>query len=260
MSADNPGPSVIVSRPAPHVALLELNRPTARNALDVAAVALLGCEIAALEADPSVRAGILSGTGGHFCAGSDIKEMAGEGISCLRSPDRMEGWRRVEATTLPMIAAIEGMALGAGLELALMADVILCDRTARFGLPELSLGVMPGDGGTQRLARAVSHPRALRMILTSEILSANAAEAAGLAQCVNGAVRDAAIEQAGLIAANAPLAARLAKSTVRAGTDLPLAGGLALEARALEVLFATQDQKEGMAAFIEKRAPELKGA
>lgn len=251
--------TVQTSRVGPAVALVELNRPQARNALDLATVALLGKTLRDLDADPSVRAIVLAGVEGHLSAGSDIKEMSKRGLSCLRDPLRLEGWARIEAVTVPLIAAVDGLALGAGLELALIADFIVAGPSARLGLPELKLGVMPGDGGSQRLARLVGLNAAMRLILTGEIIDANEAARIGLVHPAPEGARTAALAMAEKIATNAPIAARMVKRAVRIGIDAPLSAGLGLEARALELLFATEDCAEGFAAFIAKRPPVFSG-
>lgn len=260
MSPGERAATLRMSRPADGVALVEIDRPRARNALDVATVAALGAGLSALDAEPGIRAIVLAGAGGDLSAGSDIKEMQRLGLSCLRDPARMRGWAEAESVTKPMIAAVDGLALGAGLELALLADWIVAGPKARMGLPELSLGLMAGDGATQRLARAIGQPAALRMILTGAPVGADEAGRLGLAMLAPDGALDAAIAQAARIAGLAPLAARLAKQTVRAGLDGSLSSGLKLEARALEVLFSTDDCREGLAAFVEKRPPQFKGS
>lgn len=255
------GASVQVVSPEPGVALVTINRPRVRNALDVATVAALGKAMREADADPKIRAIVLTGAGGAFCAGSDIKEMLRVGISCLHNDARVEGWQALETIATPWIAAIDGLALGAGLELALLADIILCSESARFGFPEVKIGVMPGDGGSQRLPRLIGRQAALRMILTGDVLTADEAVQLGLAVKTEegaGAV-ETAISMAARIAANAPLATKQAKAAVTLGLEEPLANGLKREARGLAALFATHDQQEGMRAFAEKRTPAFKG-
>jgi enoyl-CoA hydratase len=251
--------TVLSTTPQTGVAMVEINRPAARNALDVKTVAALGKSLYELDADPSVRAIVLAGVGGHLSAGSDIKEMNRLGLSCLRDPVRVEGWARIEAVRTPLIAAIDGLAVGAGLELALLADFIVAGPSARLGLPELRLGVMPGDGGSQRLAKVIGQSAAMRLVLTSQLVGADEAQSLGLAHLAQAGARDEAIRLAGLIASNAPVAARMAKMAIKAAGDTPLSVGLALEARSLELLFATQDCAEGLAAFVAKRPPVFQG-
>lgn len=252
--------TVRLDRPGPGIARVTICRPGVRNALDVAAVAALGGTLARLDGEPGLRAIVLAGEEGHLSAGSDIKEMARRGLACLRDPARMAGWAQIEALRCPLLAAVDGLALGAGLELALLADVILAGPAARFGLPELKLGVLPGDGGTQRLSRRIGPGRALRLILTGDIIDQAEAVRIGLAEPAPGGAMAGALDMAGRIAANAPAAARLAKEVVKLGLEAPLAAALALEARALERLFGAAEQIEGMAAFLAKRPPSFTGA
>ena len=259
MHGSEPQGHVLVSHPATGVALVEINRPSARNAMNAATVAALGQTLTTLDTDPGIRAVVLAGVGGDLSAGRDMRGMRGRGMGCLGDAGGRRGGAQMEALGVPMMGGGDGMALGAGLELALLADWIVVGPDARLGLPELTLGVMPGDGGTQRLARAIGQGPALRLILTGEIFDAGRAAALGLADAAPGGARADAIGQAARIAAMAPLAARMAKRTVRAGLEAPLATGLALEARGLELLFATADQREGMAAFVEKRRARFEG-
>ncbi len=238
------------------VAMVEISRPQARNALDVETVGALAAIIDRLDGDPDIRAIIVTGSDGYFCAGSDIKEMARRGFAGLRDPLRVSGWSRLEAVKTPFIAAVDGMALGAGLELALLADFIVCTKDARFGFPEVKLGVIPGDGGSQRLPRLIGQNAALRLMLTGEIIMADEAVRLGIAAAADGGdrvARESALRLATRIAANAPLATRAVKRVLRAGIDGRLSDGLALEAAALEEMFASRDCAEGMAAFIAKR-------
>jgi enoyl-CoA hydratase len=253
--------TVRVDTTEPGIAVVTIDRPHARNALDVKTVAALGRTMAAADVDPTVRAIVLTGADGNFCVGSDIKEMLREGISCLRSDDRVTGWNAIENLETPWIAAVDGMALGAGLELALMADMLICSEGACVGLPEVKIGVMPGDGGTQRLSRLVGQQAAMRLILTGEILPATEAVRLGVAlPSSRGQVAlDAALDVARKIAKNAPLACRLARDAVRRGLEMSLNDGMRLEAAHLAKLFKTRDQQEGMSAFTEKRAPEFTG-
>jgi enoyl-CoA hydratase len=244
------------------VALVEISRPQARNALDVETVAALATVIDRLDGDADIGAIIVTGSDGHFCAGSDIKEMARRGFAGLSDPLRTSGWKRLEAVETPFIAAVDGMALGAGLELALLADFIVCTENARFGFPEVKLGVIPGDGGSQRLPRLIGQNAALRLMLTGEIIIAEEAVRLGIAIAADAgdrAARETGLRLAARIAANAPLATRAVKQTVRRGIDGPLRDGLALEAAALEEMFASEDCAEGMAAFIAKRPAVFTG-
>jgi enoyl-CoA hydratase len=248
-----------VRYPTDDVAIVSISRPKSRNALDVATIVALGSTLTELDGQEKIRAIVLAGEEGHLSAGSDIKEMVKLGLSCLRDQARVRGWAQIEAVRTPLLAAVDGLALGAGLELALTADFILAGPNARFGLPELRLGVMPGDGGSQRLPRRIGQAAAMRMILTGDILDAHEAVRLGLAEFAPDGALTAATAVARRIATNAPIAARLAKQVTRLGSDGPLATGLALEAKALELLFATEDCREGMTAFVEKRPPLFKG-
>jgi enoyl-CoA hydratase len=259
MSMTDQSELIGVVYPVDGVAVVTINRPQARNALNVAAIARLGSALSDLDEQKEIRAIVLAGAGGHLSAGSDIKEMVEFGLPCLRDPIRMRGWAQIESVRTPILAAVDGMALGAGLELALTADFILAGPNARFGLPELRLGVMPGDGGSQRLPRRIGQAAAMRMILTGDILDVAEAVRLGLAEFAPDGALIAATAFAKRIAANAPIAARLAKEVARLGSDGPLATGLSLEAKALEVLFATKDRIEGMTAFVEKRTPLFRG-
>jgi enoyl-CoA hydratase len=248
-----------MERPFEGVAVLTINRPQARNALNVETVAALGGALSRLNEDSSVRVVVLAGEGGHLSAGSDIKEMLKLGLACLRDPIRMRGWAQIEAFRSPLFAAVDGLALGAGLELALIADFIVAGPSARFGFPELRLGVLPGDGGSQRLPRRIGQAAALRMMLTGDIIEVQEAVRLGLAEFAPDGALAMALAMSKRIAANAPLAARMVKQIVKLGGDGPLATGLSLEGKALELLFASKDREEGMTAFVEKRAPLFKG-
>ncbi|MCP4782596.1 MAG: 2,3-dehydroadipyl-CoA hydratase [Fuerstiella sp.] len=243
------------------IRVVRISRYSARNALDVATVSSLGAAFRSASKDPAIRVIVLTGHEKVFCVGSDIKEMQKDGLAPLVSEKRVTGWASIEQTTKPVIAAVNGYALGAGFELALMADFIVADVGARFGLPEVKIGVMPGDGGTQRLMRLVGRSVALRMILTGDFFDADRAMQAGFVTDVAeaGGALACAVELAGKIAANAPLAVRMAKKAVDAAGEDALQEGLALESLGLRRLFATSDQKEGMQAFVEKRQPHFKG-
>ena len=243
------------------IRVIRIARYSARNALDVATVSALGAAFESADQDPAIRVIVITGHEKVFCVGSDIKEMQREGLAPLISQQRVAGWAAIEQTAKPVIAAVNGNALGAGFELALMADFIVAGADARFGLPEVKLGVMPGDGGTQRLTRLVGRSVALRMILTGDFFDVDRAVQAGFVTDVAeaGGALDCAVELARKIAANAPLAILMAKKAVTAAGDSSLQAGLATESLALRHLFTTSDQKEGMQAFVEKRQPHFKG-
>jgi len=251
--------AIRLERPAEHVALIRIDRPEARNALDQAAREGIGSAIAGFAADETVRVVVVAGSGTVFAAGADIKAMAEASPAALMAaPDHWAGLRRFPK---PLIAAVNGWALGGGCELAMHADIIIAGEGARFGQPEIKLGIMPGAGGTQRLTRAVGKFKAMKILLSGEPITSREAEAMGL---VSEVVPDAealprALSLAESIAAMAPIAVRKIKEAVLAGADLPLEQALAMERQAFQLLFSTSDQKEGMAAFLQKRKPAFEG-
>jgi enoyl-CoA hydratase len=253
---------VDVAFPTPGVALVTIERPEVLNALNFDLLDALADALAALDADDRCRAIVLTGSGTRaFAAGADIRELAVQTPVTLLVDDRFAVWERIAATRKPVIAAVRGFALGGGCELAMSCDLIVAGDDARFGQPEINLGVMPGAGGTQRLTRAIGRARAMDLVLTGRTITAQEAEAMGLVSRVVPAdeTLDAALELAGTIAAKAPVAVLAAKEAVRLAEELPLGAGLRHERRAFFGLFATDDQTEGMAAFAEKRPPEWKG-
>jgi len=272
--ADATAPPVRVAFPAPApraaasateadgVALVTIDRPRSLNALDFDLLDDLAGALEALDRDPACRAIVITGAGTRaFAAGADIKELATQTPASLRSGGRFGAWDRLAAIGLPMIAAVRGFALGGGCELAMTCDMIVAGDDATFGQPEIRIGVMPGAGGTQRLTRAIGQARAMELILTGRTMTAHEAEAAGLVTRVvpAEATLDAALELAGTIAAMPPLAVRAAKRAVREAAERPLSAGLAAERDAFFALFDTDDQAEGMAAFMEKRTPAWTG-
>lgn len=252
---------VLVERPAPGVALVRINRPEARNALNTNVRTLLAEHFRSLSQDAEVRAIVLTGDARSFAAGADIKEMAGLGAvnQMLRGTHLL--WQAIKDCPKPVIAAVSGYALGGGCELAMHADIIVAGEGAQFGQPEVRIGILPGAGGTQRLTRAVGKFNAMKMCLTGEMISAADALRMGLASEVvaDDQVETRALELAGKIAKLSPLAVTQIKEIILAGMDASLEGGLMLERKAFQLLFASEDQKEGMSAFIEKRKPEFKG-
>lgn len=264
-----PGEPFVLTAREGAVVALTVNRPDARNALDGATVEALTAAFDAIDSDRSVRCVILTGAGDRaFVAGADIKAMAGlDKVGARVFAER--GHRMaalMEELRVPIIAAVNGWALGAGLELALACDFIYAARTAKMGMPEVGLGVIPGFGGTQRLTLRVGVARARELIYTGTIIDADEALRIGLCNAVTepDALMPRVREVAGRIAGHAPLAVQAAKQTVTPGTlrgpDEPLAAALAIERDQFAGLFATEDQKEGMRAFVEKRAPGWKGA
>jgi enoyl-CoA hydratase len=259
MSATSP--IVILEELEPHVALLRLNRPEALNALDMATRIALSEHFLALADDPQVRVIVLTGTGKAFAAGADIKDVATRSAAEMMARRTHLLWQAVAQCPKPVIAAVNGWALGGGCELAMHADIIVAGESARFGQPEIKLGIIPGAGGTQRLVRALGKFRAMKLLMTGAAIDAREAERIGL---VSELVPDADLMNraealARELAALPPVALAEIKEVVLAGEDLPLSAALALERKSYNLMFATEDQKEGMAAFIEKRKPDFKG-
>ena len=244
------------------VALLTIDRPEARNALSFALLAELADELESLDRDGRTRVAIITGAGDRaFAAGADIVELADQTPDRLRADGHFGAWDRLGAIGIPLIAAVRGFALGGGCELAMTCDVIVAGDDAQFGQPEIRIGVMPGAGGTQRLTRAVGVARAMELVLTGRTMGAAEAYASGLVTTVvpSTEVLDAAMRMADTIAAMPPLAVRAAKRSVLAAAELPLSAGLRAEREAFFDLFATEDQREGMRAFQEKRTPTWTG-
>ncbi len=237
------------------VTLITLNRPQALNALNSQVLAELIAALEAFDADESQGCAVLTGSEKAFAAGADIKEMASKGFADMYGGNFFAGYDRVTATRKPVIAAVSGYALGGGCELAMMCDFILASDTAKFGQPEIKLAVSPGMGGSQRLARAVGKAKAMEMCLTGRMMDADEAERAGLVSRILPAAElvDEAVKTAALIAGMAPLAIKANKEMVNAAYETTLAQGVQFERRLFHALFGTADQKEGMAAFVEKR-------
>jgi enoyl-CoA hydratase len=248
--------------PIDDVALVTIERPDVLNALNFDLLDDLADVLAGLDADPRCRAIVLTGSGTRaFAAGADIRELAVQTPISLLVDDRFAVWERIAATRTPVVAAVRGFALGGGCELAMSCDLIVAGDDAQFGQPEINLGVMPGAGGTQRLTRAIGRARAMDLVLTGRTITAAEAGAMGLVSRVVPASRtlDVALELATTIASKPPVAVLAAKEAVRLAEELPLSAGLRHERRAFFALFASDDQREGMAAFVEKRRPEWKG-
>ena len=252
---------VLLERPSEHVVLVKLNRPEVRNALNLATRKLISETFTALGADPAVRAIVLTGNDQAFAAGADLNEMADASPvdMMLRNVQRL--WIPVQQCPKPVIAAVNGFALGGGCELAMLCDIIVAGQGAKFGLPEVRVGIMPGAGGTQRLTRAVGKYQAMRMVLTGAMISGEEALRYGLAsECVPDAeVLPTALKLADQIAALPPLSVMSIKEVVLAGLDASLDTGLLLERKAMHLLFAAEDRKEGVSAFLNKRKPSFKG-
>jgi enoyl-CoA hydratase len=237
------------------VTLVRLNRPQALNALNSQVLADLIAVFAAYDADPAQRCLVLTGSEKAFAAGADIKEMSEQSFADMYGNNFFAGYERVTATRKPWIAAVNGFALGGGCELAMMADILIAGDNAKFGQPEIKLGVMPGMGGSQRLIRAIGKAKAMDMCLTGRMMGAAEAEQSGLVARVVPAADlvEEALKTAAAIAAMPPLAAIAGKEAINASFEMPLAQGVNFERRLFHGLFGSQDQKEGMAAFIEKR-------
>lgn len=254
-------PNVLLERPSEGVALLRLNRPEARNALNDELRRELAELFQTLGEDSETRCIVITGDRKAFAAGADLKEIANDTPMEIMQRRVLQLWKPLAACPKPVIAAVNGVALGGGCELALHADIIIAGEQARFGQPEVRVGIMPGGGATQRLMRAVGKYKAMLMMLTGEPITGREAHAMGLASEVvpDDDVIARALEVAAVIATMAPLGVRLTKEAALAGADAALDSGLLMERRLFELLFASQDQKEGMLAFAQKRAPRFNG-
>ena len=244
-----------------HVALLRLNRPEVRNALSPEVMERLASELERMDPDPEIRCAVIAGSDEVFAAGADIKAMSERGFAEALYQPAAEFWKRLSKLKTPMIAAVSGYALGGGCELALACDMIVASDTARFGQPEITLGIIPGGGGTQRLARVLGKQRTMEFVLTGRLFDADMALEMGL---VNKVVKKAhwlqeAMALAHTVAERPPIAARLAKQAVLAAEETALSAGLETERRLYEISMATEDRVEGMQAFLEKREPEFEG-
>ncbi len=242
------------------VGLIRLNRPQAMNALSTPLIEDLNAALEAFEADPAIGAIVLTGSERAFAAGADIKEMQDKTYAEAFLGDFISRWENLTRLRKPVIAAVAGFALGGGCEIAMMCDLILAADTAKFGQPEIKLGVMPGAGGTQRLTRVVGKSKAMEMILTGRMMDAAEAERSGLVSRVLPADKliEEALKVAATIAALSAPAVYAAKESVNRAYETTLAEGVRFERRIFHSLFATEDQKEGMKAFAEKRAAAFK--
>ena len=240
---------------------MKMNRPEALNALNSKMVQELVAAFDALDADHSVRCVVLTGSDKVFCAGADIKEMARLSAEEISGDHLRPVWERAWKFRKPLVAALSGYALGGGLELAMCCDIIVASEGTKLGQPEINLGIIPGGGGTQRLARAVGKYKAMEMILTGGMISAEEAMAHGLVNRVvpAGKYLEEATKLATEIASKAPLAVRHAKQAIATTQEKGLSDGLELERRLFYELFGTKDKKEGMSAFLEKRKPSFTG-
>jgi enoyl-CoA hydratase/carnithine racemase len=244
-----------------HVALCRLNRPEARNALSPELMEELAAAVEAFDSDPQIRCVVIAGSDEAFASGADIAALRKRSFEeSLRHP-AAAFWRRMAACRTPLVAAVSGFALGGGCELALLCDLIVASKTAQLGQPEITLGIIPGGGGTQRIARVIGKQRAMELVLTGRRIDAEEAMRLGLVNEVAGE-RDwleRALELAGRIASRPPIATRLAKQAVQAADETSISAGLEQERRLYELAMATEDRIEGMDAFLEKRKPEFKG-
>jgi enoyl-CoA hydratase len=240
--------------------LIRFNRPQALNALNAQLIAELGQALAQFDRDPKIGAIVITGSEKAFAAGADIKEMASKSYMEAYLGDFLATWDRIALERKPVIAAVAGFALGGGCELALMCDFIIAADTAKFGQPEIQLGVMPGAGGTQRLARYIGKAKAMDLILTARMMDATEAERCGLVARVVPADKlvDEALTAAKKIASFSQPIVMMAKESINRAFETTLAEGIRFERRLFHSMFATEDQKEGMAAFVEKRKPQFK--
>lgn len=261
--ADSAAGFVRIERPVPEVAVIRIDRPERRNALSIAVRRQIASAVAHAEADDAVRAMILAGGTSCFASGGDVVENAQ--LSTIenmhRGREKRALWGVLATATKPLLAAVRGYALGGGAELMMLADIIVASRTARIGQPEPRVGIMPGSGGTQRLPRAVGKYAAMKVLLTGGTLTGEEAQRLGL---VSEAVEDAAVEPRALaiaraIAANAPLAVAAAKAAALAAEDASFSAGLLVETQSICALAATHDCREGIAAWLEGRAPVFAG-
>ena len=252
--------TTIIAETQGRVATITLNRPDALNALNGALVRELIDAVQRFDDDPGIGAIVLTGSAKAFAAGADIKEMAELGYADMYLDGPFPGWGGFERTRTPLIAAVGGFALGGGCELAMMCDLIIAADTAKFGQPEITLGILPGFGGSQRLPRAIGKAKAADLVLTGRMMDADEAERSGLVSRVVPAadLLAEAAKVAETIASKSLPAVYAAKDALQAAQEMPLAEGLRFERQAFAAAFATDDQKEGMRAVTEKRAPEFR--
>jgi enoyl-CoA hydratase len=253
--------SLVVERPSDDIVVLRINRPQVRNALNLEVRAGLAEKVTQYSAEKAVRCLIVTGSDAAFAAGADIGEMAEADPVEVMSRNVQKYWRAIMDCPKPLIAAVEGYALGGGLELALCADIIIAGEGAKLGLPEVKVGILPGAGGTQKLARLVGRHRAMLLIMTGRVFGAAEAFGMGVVSEVapTGQALPRALDVAREIAAMPPISIMQIKEVVNAGLNASLDTALMLEQKAFQLQFATRDQKEGMRAFLEKRKPKFEG-
>jgi enoyl-CoA hydratase/carnithine racemase len=252
---------VVLGERREHVAIARLNRPDARNALSADVLELLGEMVEAWDADPDVRCIVIAGSAEYFAAGADIKAMRDRSFQEAMVTPSARFWPRLAACATPLIAAVSGYALGGGCELALHCDMIVASETAEFGQAEIMVGIIPGGGGTQRLARVIGKQRAMELVLTGRRIGAEQAHRWGLVNQVTPKKEwlQKAMEIAEVVSQRPPVAVRLGKQSVLNAERLPLEEGMAEERSLFEQAMTTEDRVEGMTAFMEKRTPEFKG-
>lgn len=253
--------NLIVGEPIKGVLTITLNRPEALNALNTKLLEELADLLQEVESNADVRAVVITGSRKAFAAGADVREMATlDAVGVLKDP-RVDHWKRITAFKKPIIAAVNGFCLGGGCELAMHADILIAGEEAKFGQPEIKLGIMPGAGGTQRLLRSVGKSMAMQMVLTGEPISAQQAMDSGLISEIT--IPEATLERAQAVATqiarHAPIAVEMAKDSLLKAFDTDLASGLVYERKAFTLLAATEDRNEGINAFLEKRKPLFKG-
>ena len=243
------------------VGIATLNRPEARNALSSDLMDGLIAQVEEWDADPELRCIVIAGSDEVFAAGADISAMAERSFQDVLSAPSARFWPRLAAVRTPLVAAVSGFALGGGCELALACDMIVASETAELGQPEILLGIIPGGGGTQRLARVIGKQRAMELVLTGRRIGAQEARELGIVNQVAPAGQwlERAVELAEVVARRPPIAVQLGKQAVLAADEAPLSAGLAQERRLFELAFATEDRVEGMRAFLEKRRPDFRG-
>ena len=261
MTTEHVDDVVVVTRVAPSIVTIAINRPERRNALNLEVKAKIADAVVAADEDPSVQAIVLTGSSTVFVAGTDIAEMLDMTPTSHTRDKTDRVFTVLNACNTPIIAAVEGYALGGGCELAMCCDMIVAAEGAQFGQPEIKLGIIPGGGGTQRFVRAVGRYQAMRILLTGEFIPAPQFFAMGLASEVtaDGTALPRALELAAQIVAMPPLAVAAIRELVRIGPDLPMTAALTLERKAFQILFDSHDQAEGMQAFLDKRPPEFTG-
>lgn len=249
------------SSPKSGVILIELNRPEKRNALNNATLQGIADCLQQLEADTAVKVVVITGNPQCFAAGADLNELSKLDVVSIQQDLRPQLWKRIDEFSKPLIMAINGYAFGAGFELALHGDIVLAGENAQFALPEIGLGMLPGAGGTQRLARLVGQQLTMRWAMTGEMISAQTALQHGITSqvCPVGLTVQYAVELAEKIAKQAPLAIRVIKQSLKSIHEVTLSQGLKLERQHFVWLAATQDRQEGINAFLEKRKPEFRG-